>query len=189
MVLAMDSKKIFLWPIIISFIGHVALIAASSFVDLRENVRAAEFITVHLTEPVIEPKKEEKKVREQKPAKSSEEKAVAPEGDREDTVDIGSSDIKYAAYLAGVKRKIMRLWKYPVDAYKNGEEGTVVIRLTIEADGALTETILNSSSGFERLDQGTMEVIRAAAPFQPLPGQYDLSRLHIVASFRYRITQ
>ncbi len=186
----MDSKKIFLWPIIISLVGHVALIAVSSLVDLRENVRAAELFTVRLSqpEPVVEPKKEEKKVKEQKPAKNKEEKAVSPEGEREDTVDIGSSDVKYAAYLAGVKKKIMRIWKYPADAYKNGEEGIVVIKLTIEANGTLAHEELTTPSGFESLDQGTIAVIRAAAPFSPLPRQYDLSRLHIVASFRYRMS-
>lgn len=187
----MDSKKIFLWPVIISLVGHIALIAVSSLVDLRENVRAAEFFSVRLSQPeqVAEPKKEEKKAPVQKPAKAPEEKAVRPEGEREDTVDIGSSDVKYAAYLAGLKKKVMRIWKYPADAYENSEEGIVVIKLTIEADGSLAQAELTAPSGFESLDQGTIDVIRAAAPFAPLPSQYDLSRLHIIASFRYRMAQ
>jgi TonB family protein len=191
MIWIMDSKKIFLWPVLISLVGHIALIAVSSLVDLRENVRAAEVFSVRLSqpEPAVAPKKEEKRAPVQKPAKASEEKAVRPEGDREDTVDIGSSDVKYAVYLAGLKKKIMRIWKYPADAYKNGDEGIVVIRLTIEADGSLAQAELTTPSGLESLDNGTIDVIRAAAPFAPLPRQYDLERLHIIASFRYRMTQ
>ena len=60
-----------------------------------------------------------------------------PAGEREDTVDIGSSDVKYAAYLAGVKKKIMRIWKYPAGAYAKNEEGDVVIKISIDANGSL----------------------------------------------------
>ncbi len=184
MIFPMDSKKIFLWPVIISLIGHVALIAVSSLVDLRENVRAAELFTVQLAapEPAPRPEKEEKKVQEQKPIQSREEKAVPPGAEREDTVNIGSSDVKYASYLAGVKKKITSVWKY----YKHMEQGTVVVKFTIDASGLLTQAELASSSGFENLDRETIKFIQRAAPFQPLPVEYNLSRLHIVASFLYQ---
>jgi hypothetical protein len=47
----MDPKKIFLWPVIISIIGHAALITVSSMVDLRDNVKAADLFTVQITQP------------------------------------------------------------------------------------------------------------------------------------------
>jgi outer membrane biosynthesis protein TonB len=37
------------------------------------------------------------------------------------------------------------------------------------------------------LDEGALGVVRRAAPFEPLPGGYSLSRLHIVASFSYKL--
>ncbi len=182
----MDSKKIFLWPVLISIVGHAALITVSSMVDLRENVKSAEIFTVQIAhaqpEPAAEPKKEEKQAPEKK-----EEVKPAPIGGREETIDIGSSDIKYAAYLADLKKKIMRVWQYPADAYKNSEEGVVVIKISIAADGALSQTTLLTSSGSVHLDSGTLGTVQAAAPFRPLPPQYDLSRLHIIASFNYRM--
>jgi TonB family protein len=185
----MDSKKIFLWPVIISIIGHIALLAVSSMVDLRDNVKAAELFTVQIaqSEPAPEAKKEEKPARETIPPKPEEEKPL-PEGGREDTVDIGSSDIKYAAYLAGVKKKIMPLWKSS-EAYKKNDNGIVGIKISLDADGSLAQLSLISTSGFPGLDQGTLDIVRAAAPFQPLPLQYELSRLHITASFRYSATE
>ena len=186
----MDSKKIFLVPVIISIIGHAALITASSMVDLRDNVKAPEIFTVQITEsqpqPVNEPEKENKLVREKNAVQNQEAKPL-PEGGREDTVDISSSDVKYAAYLSGVKKKILRVWTYPVAAYKKNEEGVVVIRISVDANGALAQAALMTSSGFVTLDASTLDVIRAAAPFQPLPGHYELSRLHIIASFSYRM--
>jgi TonB family protein len=184
----MDSKKIFLLPVIISIIGHAALITASSMVDLRDNAKAAEIFTVQITPPqeVISPKNEKEPVRD-KLRQQVEGAKPLPEGGREDTVDISSSDVKYAAYLLGVKKKILRFWTYPVAAYDKNEEGVVVIRISIDANGTLSQAALMTSSGFVNLDSSTLNIIRAAAPFQPLPGQYELSRLHIIASFRYRI--
>src|SRR5512145_560172 len=106
----MDSKKIFLLPVIISIIGHVVLLTVSSMVDLRDNVKAAELFTVRIAQP--QPAEEPKKEEAQKPApvkkpQPPDEAKPLPEGGREDTVDLGSTDVKYAAYLAGVKKKIM----------------------------------------------------------------------------------
>jgi len=184
----MNSKLIFVWPVIISLIGHVALIAASSMVDLRDNVKTAELFAVHIAEPesAANPLKEDKPVRERMPEQAKEAKPL-PEGGREDTVDIGSSDVKYAAYLSGVKQKIVRIWQYPARAYEKKEEGRVVIKISIDANGSLAQAALMNSSGFVELDEGTLAVIRAAAPFQPLPKRYDLSRLNIIASFNYRM--
>jgi TonB family protein len=184
----MDSKRIFLWPIIISIIGHVALITVSSMVDLRDNVKVMEIFTVNITqpEPAPEPKKEEKTAQEKAPENAEETKPL-PEGSREDTVDIGSSDVKYAAYLSGVKKKITRIWQYPASAYAKSEEGEVVIKMSIDANGSLAGTALMASSGSVNLDSGTLIVVQSAAPFQPLPQHYELSRLHIIASFRYRM--
>ena len=186
----MDPKKLFLWPVIISIIGHVVLIFVSSVVDLRDNAKAEKLFTVEMTQlqSAVEPKIEENTAREKTPRQAEEAKQVpVPEGGREDTVNIGSSDVKYAAYLAGVKKKIVRIWKYPPGAYEKSEEGLVVIKISIDAKGSLLHAARMTSSGFVNLDSGTLDVVRAAAPFQPLPPQYKLSRIHIIASFRYRM--
>ena len=186
----MDPKKLFLWPVFISIIGHVVLIFVSSVVDLRDNAKAEKLFTVEMTQlqSAVEPKIEENTAREKTPRQAEEAKQVpVPEGGREDTVNIGSSDVKYAAYLAGVKKKIVRIWKYPPGAYEKSEEGLVVIKISIDAKGSLLHAARMTSSGFVNLDSGTLDVVRAAAPFQPLPPQYKLSRIHIIASFRYRM--
>ncbi len=184
----MDTKRIFLLPVMISLIGHAALITASSMVDLRDREKTAQIFTVDLAVPSLpaNPEKEADSTGE-KTAQDNREAKPVPAGEREETVDIGSSDVKYAAYLSGVKQKILRIWKYPEAAYQMDEEGVVVVKMSIDANGRLSKVALMNSSGFIHLDSGTLEVVRAAAPFQPLPAQYDLSRLHIIASFNYRM--
>ncbi len=82
----------------------------------------------------------------------------------------------------------MPIWKYPAGSREKNEEGTVVVKISIDAGGHLEQAALMSSSGFENLDAGTLDAVKTAAPFAPLPQAYDLSRLHIIASFRYRMT-
>ena len=184
----MDSKKLFLLPVMISLIGHAALITVSSMVDLRDREKTAQLFTVHIAGPPlpVNPEKDGDSAGE-KTAEDSRNAKPAPAGAREETVDIGSSDVKYAAYLSGVKQKILRIWKYPEAAYKMEEEGVVVVKMSIDANGRLSQVALMNSSGFIHLDSSTLDVVRAAEPYQPLPRQYDLSRLHIIASFNYRI--
>ncbi|MDD3249579.1 MAG: TonB family protein [Smithellaceae bacterium] len=184
----MDAKKLFLLPVIISLIGHAALITVSGMVDLRDRENTAQPFTVHIA-GLSMPVNQEKggNPAGEKVSEGSRDAQPVQAGDREKTVDLGSSDVKYAAYLSGVKQKILRIWKYPEAAYKMEEEGVVAVKMSIDADGRLAQAALMHSSGFIHLDAGTLNVVRAAAPFQPLPRQYGLSRLHIIASFKYRM--
>jgi hypothetical protein len=113
----MDTKKVILWPVLISFVGHLVLITVTGMIDLRENISAEEIITVNIKEPEteIQPKKEEeKKDEEKKPSKSKEEKDVlVNDGWREETVELGSVDVKYAAYLVKIKKRFSGFGNIP----------------------------------------------------------------------------
>lgn len=184
----MDSIKIFLWPVIISIVGHALLIWAGSVIDLRHSGHATEIFNVKMTDPEeIAPPGEKDAVRDQNEPDERPSDDLAA-SDREDTVDLGSADVKYARYLSQFKKKISRIWMYPADAFERREEGVTVVKISVEADGSLGVIALVSSSGSERLDQSTLATVREAAPFSPLPETYRLTRLHIIASFRYRLT-
>jgi protein TonB len=188
----MDSNKVILWPVVISIIGHVALISVSGMVDLRDNIQTAEIFTVALQEPKAErtPPKEEKELSKPQKSRNPEEaKSASKDGWREDTVDLGSSDVRYSSYLLRIKRRILQIWQYPQKAYDQNEEGVVVVKMSIDASGRLAGANLLSTSGSMLLDNGALGVVRRAAPFEPLPVSYSLSRLHIVASFSYKLVE
>jgi periplasmic protein TonB len=187
------KKKVVFWPVIISLIGHVALISASGMIDLRDNVRDTEIFTVDIRgmEPDKSLPAEEKKEVKNLPAPRTTEKAkaVSTDGVREETVNLGSSDAKYIPYLVKIKRRILQIWEYPQKAYDKNEEGVVVIKISLDARGNLAATNLVSSSGSALLDAGALGIVKAAAPFEPLPDSYGLARLHILASFRYKLIE
>jgi len=188
------DKKAILWPVIISVIIHMTLLAIAGMIDMRDKYIPVDILSVSIKEsPQQEekptPKKEEKANEKSNVTKARNEKGVdIKDGEwREDTVNLGTSDVKYVAYLAKIKARILKVWTYPSKAIEKNEEGDVVIRISIDADGRLAGVTLMSSSGSVDLDEGALSVVKNAAPYEPLPEIYSLSRLHIIASFDYKI--
>jgi TonB family protein len=188
------DKKAILWPVVISIIIHVTLLAVAGMIDMRDKYIPIDVLSVSIKEPLEKEEKPASKKENNTNEKTNETKDqkgkkanINNDGWREDTVALGSSDIKYVAYLAKIKSKILKVWEYPPKAFEKNEEGDVVIKISIDADGRLAAVTLVSSSGSKDLDEGALSVVKNAAPYEPLPELYNLSRLHIIASFDYKI--
>jgi protein TonB len=70
-----------------------------------------------------------------------------------------------------LRRKLAEIKRYPSTARLNGDEGKVVLRAVIRADGHLSEVKVHRSSGHEALDNAAIESIRLVCPLhmhQPL---------------------
>ena len=70
-----------------------------------------------------------------------------------------------------LRRRLAEIKRYPSSARLNGDEGKVVLRAVIRADGHLSEVKVHRSSGHEALDNAALESIRLVCPLhmhQPL---------------------
>ncbi|MBN1365607.1 MAG: energy transducer TonB [Syntrophaceae bacterium] len=187
------DKKAILWPVIVSILIHVTLLAVAGMIDLTGKITPMDVLSVSIKEPDLGeknfPKKEIKTKKKAKAPQAPKKKETAINDDewREDTIDLGSTDIKYSTYLTEIKKRILSIWKYPQKAFEKNEEGDVVVKMSIDADGSLAGATLLSSSGSVDLDDGALDVVLQAAPYEPLPEIYNLSRLNIIASFNYKI--
>lgn len=85
-----------------------------------------------------------------------------------DSTNSGSAKVKmsYEQYLISY---INRYKTYPRIAERLKQQGIVVPKLVISKDGKLKEVLIEKSSGFSSLDQGTINLIKSLAPFKPLP--------------------
>jgi len=185
----MISDKIFLITIAISLALHVALLAVAGFIEIGNRRIHSDPLTVSLEDP-----------RSVQDPLCDGEKSSTPLQDlsmntsdnirpiREDTVALGTLHSKYDLYLAYLRGKIEREWCYPPQAKHTQKEGTTIILFTITDKGGVSETSVVGSSGYPILDDESIRTIRSAAPFEPLPVTFNLSRLNIVAAFDYRIT-
>jgi TonB family protein len=185
----MPSKKIIILPLAVSIISHTLLLSATGLIDFGHGSRNKEdVITVDL-----------RKVEELKEAQAENENVIdgfhqpnsvkdaINDGLSEETVSLNSSEKRYAPYLIKIKNKISKIWSYPSQASERKKEGTTKVRFSLDKDGKLVKSIIISSSGYTLLDREALDVVRAAAPYEPFPININLSRLHILATFQYRL--
>jgi TonB family protein len=106
---------------------------------------------------------------------------------KEDTIRLEDEKGEYADYARLIKQRLASTWIYPAQAKRQSLEGTVVMKFTIERDGGLSGSKLISSSKHGCLDENVVDAITRAAPYPPFPDNFTISRLHIEASFAYRL--
>jgi len=184
----MPSRKILTLCVIISLTSHLVIISLAGLVELRGKPKMQEVLTVDLSEPMPEPKEKPKDDKDQKETPAPRNNPDSTSGAaavREDTVSLSSADERYVPYLRKIKRRIDQTWSYPRKAIQQREEGTTVIKFTINRDGTLADSWIITTSGSELLDKGAISVIKAARSFEPIPANLNLTRLHIIADFVY----
>jgi periplasmic protein TonB len=89
-------------------------------------------------------------------------------------------------YLSKVRSLLERHKVYPSQARSRNEEGTVVVRFTISADGSIGGVGLSRPSGHPTLDQAAQETVNRVRRFPPFPGNLQRSSLtvHVPLAFR-----
>lgn len=76
---------------------------------------------------------------------------------------------------------------FPALSRRNGEQGIVVLRLLIDATGALKDVRLHKSSGFERLDQAALMDI-GTARFAPYVEDGKAVDIQVIVPIDYSLT-
>ena len=89
------------------------------------------------------------------------------------------------SYNRWLKVKVESILKYPELAAQSGIQGTLYIKFDIMKDGSLGDLELLKSSGYRILDDEALRAIRASAPFQPLPDDWNMPRYSIRAAVMF----
>ncbi len=181
----MIHRKLLITAIVISLVGHMAIIALSGMIVMNGTTSAKKPFTVHLEsqtstvggKPAVN----------QLPTQLNDTTSQGGQSKGEDIVELGDKQTKYYSYLKHLKRKFEQHWTYPRDAYIKKENGASVIRFSIEESGTLADSFIVASSGYESLDGESLRVIRSSCPFNPLPPHFNLSKLHVIARFEYNL--
>jgi TonB family protein len=186
----MPSNKILILSVTISLLAHALLISATGLLDKRSaRPKPETAITVNLKEaPEIQPETASNDTKKEAPLPPPEEVAESDAAEQE-TISLDSADERFVPYLKKIKQKIENIWSYPPEAFAGKKEGISTVLFSLDSRGILVESKIVESSGHEALDQGTINVINAAAPYAPFPPEITLSRLNIQATFQYRFLQ
>jgi protein TonB len=94
-------------------------------------------------------------------------------------------ELKHRGYMRMLKDKIEHAWKYPGEAAARGISGDLYIAFTIRKDGSIRESKLIRTSGHRDLDEAALKALEDAAPFWPLPDDWQGDTLTITGHFIY----
>ncbi len=184
----MISKRLFITAIIISLLGHMAILALTGLSEATLEIGSDSIFKVRLekgSEDIEKKNGEREEIEESAKQRESSEEIIFG---AEDTVDLDSTDTRYSTYLAKIKALVERKWSYPSWASTRREKGTTIVKFSITDEGALSSATVLSSSGYASLDIESIHAIKAAAPFPRLPESFHLARLNIVAKFNYTLS-
>ena len=106
-----------------------------------------------------------------------------------DTVWLDTEQDLLISFMRRFRDHIYGVWNYPVYAAERGQEGTCLLRITINRQGDVENVELMESSGSPLLDNEAMRAVRLGATYGPLPQSYPNQLLHIMAFFQYNLSR
>ena len=96
-------------------------------------------------------------------------------------------DLLYS-FMRRFRTNIYNVWNYPSAAAQRQQQGTCLLRITIDRKGNVSDVQLLESSGHRVLDEEAMNAVRQGATYGPLPRAYPNDDLKIMAFFDYRLS-
>jgi protein TonB len=183
----MIPKKVIILSLAISVISHMLILSVTGFIPAYVERAPDQAMMVELMGNPLSSDEQESAEATPPPVQMKIREIKAISGKGEDTVELDDTESRYALYLMRVKQRIESMWSYPGGALSQKVTGSNVIHFTIDHSGSLAGIHLLNRSGSDELDRGSLRAIRSASPFDPFPADLDLLRLHIIATFDYRI--
>lgn len=116
-------------------------------------------------------------------------KGMPPRPPGDDSVMLDTDEFKFISYNRWLKIKVESRLRYPELAAISGIQGVLFLRFDIMKDGSLGNLELLKSSGYKILDDEALRAIRASAPFQPLPDEWNMERYPIRAAVIFYLNE
>ena len=107
----------------------------------------------------------------------------------DNSVTLDTDEFKFISYNRWLKIKVESTLRYPELAARSGMQGVLYIRFDIMKDGSLGNLELLKSSGYKILDDEALRAIRASAPFQALPDDWNMERFSIRAAVLFYLSE
>lgn len=89
------------------------------------------------------------------------------------------------AYVADVLVRLQRALVYPAKARPGHLQGHLVIQFAVTRSGEVIDLAVVQSSGRAMFDQAALDMVRHAAPFPPLPADYDGETMPFTTPVRF----
>ena len=102
-------------------------------------------------------------------------------------IDASTKEYAYAAYERFWADRVERIGNlnYPGTARERHLRGEVVLTVTLTRNGNVKAIDIVHGSGQELLDRATVQIVRLAAPFPPIPSHEQVDELYITRTWVY----
>lgn len=107
---------------------------------------------------------------------------------RGDTVWMDSQQDLLFSFMRRFRTNIYNVWNYPSAAARQQQQGTCLLRITVNRQGNIVDVQLLESSGHRILDEEAIDAVRKGATYGPLPRLYPNDDLKIMAFFQYNLS-
>jgi len=106
-----------------------------------------------------------------------------------ETVWLDTEKDLLVSFFQRLRDNVYLVWNYPDEAIQKRQQGTCLLRITVNRDGTLARRPeVRESSGWPVLDLEAVEAVIKAAPFGALPRAYPDETLSVFAFFQYELT-
>lgn len=92
-----------------------------------------------------------------------------------------------ASWAKSVMAHLGRHKQYPREARATGDEGDVLVAISIGRDGRVLERHIHRSGGTASLDRAALGLVDRAAPLPALPANFLTDRIEVIIPIRYRL--
>lgn len=104
------------------------------------------------------------------------------------TKSVGAHDVIVAQqdlYILELRNLIEGLKSYPLASKRMREQGRAVVSFLIAKDGSISNILLKGSSGFARLDEASLAIVRTIGRFRAFPNDLKRDALSIDVPIEY----
>lgn len=97
----------------------------------------------------------------------------------DNTITAGGQKGAERSYFAELSAKLARYKRYPNSARRLNEEGIVVLFIVVDRYGNVIESNISQSSGYPKLDDAVLRMLKKASPLPAFPDEMEQSQLSI----------
>lgn len=105
-------------------------------------------------------------------------------------ISASTQEYKYAAYMDAWRRKVENIGNlnYPDEAKRKKLYGSLLLHVSVNANGTIEHIRIARSSGHKILDDSAVRIVRLAAPFAPFPASIrkEVDILDITRTWQFR---
>ncbi len=105
----------------------------------------------------------------------------------ENTITTGGQKGAERSYFSELSAKLASHKRYPKSSRRRHEEGIVVLFFIVNRDGNVIESHISQSSGYTKLDDAVLRMLKKASPLPKFPDEIEQSQLSINIPISFKL--